>query len=320
VNAPPKGGSAPLLVPRRLLPVACSLLLLAACGKEVPAGGINAPPQPISRKLEPNEIMPADLDVVVRVDLARLKDALGAEPEKQLAARLGTDPAVADAIRSGRAATLGLRSIDLERGDHVLVVEGDMKRFTPDAASFEAQPSANDKVKVFARKTPTARSGTEVLVLMDDRAVAFASPSEADAVLRVLAEGADDDRGQPTAEGLLSFDMRPRRLSAELEQRFPSIARLVSQVQRVRGSVHVEADALVLRMQVIAKSESSAERVTRFFSVLKEGADPQGASALLRSLEVEPLGGVVVVRLRVPATVVLALLTDAGADAPKGGE
>ncbi len=301
------GGSRTPTSTRRLAAL-CGLVLLAACGNEVPAGGVNAPPQPVSRRLTPNEVIPGDLDVVVRVDLARLKDALGAEPEKQLAARLGTDPQVSAALRKGRSATLGLRSIDLEKGDHVLVVEGDMKAFTLDEASYEPQPSANDRVKVFLRKTPTTRSGTEAMVLMDDSAVAFASPSEADAVLRVVKDGADEERGQPTAEGLLSFDMRPRRLSADLEQRFPSIARLVSQIQRVRGTVHVEAEALVLRVEVIAKSEASADRVSRFLSVLKDGADPQGTSALLKTLEVEPLGGVVSVRLRVPAAVVLAAL------------
>ncbi len=284
------------------------------CGPEVPAGGVKAPEQPISRRLEPNEVLPGDLDVVVRLDLARLKQALGPEPEKQLAARLGTDPAVSDAIAEARTATLGLRSLDLESGDHVLVVEGDMKRFKPDKASFEATPSANDRVKIFTRSTPTTRGGAELLVLLDDRAVAFASPAEADAMLRVLREGADESRGQPVAEGLLSFDMRPRRLSAELEQRFPSIARLISQVQRIKGAVHVEAEALVVRVEVIARSETAAARVTKFLAALREGADPSGASGILKTLEVEPLGAVVAVRARVPAVIALAALAGAGPD------
>lgn len=313
-----RGGNAGRPLPRRATLAAGLAVVLGGCGNEVPHGGINAPPQPISRRLEPNEIIPSDLDVVVRLDLARLKEALGAEPEKQLAARLGTDPAVTAALGTGRSAMLGLRSMDLERGDHVLVVEGDMKRFAVDKASYDPHPTANDKVTVFLRKTPTTRRGTEVLVLLDERAVAFASPSEADAVLRVLADGADDDRGQPVAEGLLSFDLRPRRLSAELEQRFPSIARLVSQVQRVRGTVHVEAEALALRVELVARSEASADRVARFFSVLKDGADPEGTSAVLRTLEVEPLGGVVSVRLRVPAALALAALATADPEPTSG--
>ena len=296
----------------QLLPLA----FLLACGNEVPAGGVRAPEQPISRRLEPNEVLPGDLDVVVRIDLTRLKEAMGPEPEKQLAARLGTDPAVADALADGRAATLGLRSLDLEAGDHVLVVEGDMKRFELDKTSFEATPSANDRVKIFSRSTPTTRGGAEILVLLDDRAVAFASPAEADAILRVLREGADENRGQPAAEGLLSFDMRPRRLSAELEARFPSIARLVSQVQRIKGTVHVESEALVVRFEVIARSESAAARVTKFLGALREGADPTGVSAVLKSMEVEPLGAVVAVRARIPAVVALAAISGTGPQAP----
>jgi hypothetical protein len=270
--------------------------------------GPKAPAQPISRRVAPDEVLPADLDVVVRVDLARLKEVLGPDPEKLIAERLGTDPAVEAALKRGRSATLGLRAGDIETGDHVLVVEGDMKSFEVDRSSFTAQPGVNDRVKVFTRTTATTRRGTEVLVVLDERAVAFASPAEADAVLRVVREGADPKRGQPAAEGLLSFDLRPQRLPTDVERRFPSVARLLSQVQRVRGVVHVESEALVVRLEVVTQSEASADRVARFLAAFRDDADPTGASAVLKKMEIEKVGAAVTVRLPVPALLVVSAI------------
>ncbi len=295
-----------------------ALLLVAAavalgCGAEVPAGGVRAPgaaQAKLSRRISPNEALPADLDVVVRVDLARLKEVLGPSPEETLAGKLGADPAHQAALRGARAVTLGLRVADLETGDHVLVVEGDLKAYQPDRAVFAERPSANDQVKIFTRTAPAGRSGAEVIVRLSDQAVAFASPAEADSLLRVLSDGADEHRGQPAAEGLLSLDVRPRRLSVDLERRFTHVARLVSQVSRIRGVAEVDADALAVRVEITAKSGPAAERVARFAEALREGADPKGASAALAALEIEPLGAVVHLKVRVPAAVVMAALKD----------
>jgi hypothetical protein len=39
----------------------------------------------------------------------------------------------------------------------------------------------------------------------------------------VLRDGADERRGDPSREGVVSVDVRARRLPASLERRFPSI-------------------------------------------------------------------------------------------------
>jgi hypothetical protein len=244
----------------------------------------------------------------VRVDLTRLKEVLGPDPEKLLTEELRADALAIDALAKGRSATLGLRSADIDTGDHVLIVEGDMKSFVIDERRFSPLPSANDKVKVFTKITPTSRRGTEVVVVLDERAVVFASPAEADAVLRVVRDGADDDRGKPAAEGLMSFDMRPRRLPTIVQRRAPSVAHLLSQVQRIRGMVSVESESLLVRLEVIGKSEGAVERLGRFLSAFRDEADPSGASALLKTLKLEPLGATLAIRLEIPAIMVVAAL------------
>ncbi len=244
----------------------------------------------------------------MRVDLTRLKEVLGPDPEKLLTEELRADALAIDALAKGRSATLGLRSADIDTGDHVLIVEGDMKSFVIDERRFSPLPSANDKVKVFTKITPTSRRGTEVVVVLDERAVVFASPAEADAVLRVVRDGADDDRGKPAAEGLMSFDMRPRRLPTIVQRRAPSVAHLLSQVQRIRGMVSVESESLLVRLEVIGKSEGAVERLGRFLSAFRDEADPSGASALLKTLKLEPLGATLAIRLEIPAIMVVAAL------------
>jgi hypothetical protein len=301
-----------------LLASAAAALSSLGCGAEVPAGGVAAPDaekKQISRRVDPNEVIPRDLDVVVRMDLARLKEALGPKPEEELATRLTDDPNVGRALARARALTLGLRASHLDQGDHVLVVEGDMKELELDTGEYREERSSNDQIRTFVRDGFVQRRDTALLVRLDERAVAFASPAEADAVMRVLRNGPDEGRGEPAAEGLVSVDVRPRRLDPALEQRFPSISRIVAQIQRVRGVMLIKADSVGIDLDVVAKSEASAVRVARFFEALREGADPQGLSSVLKRLDVEALGTTVHLSVRVPAELLLAVIARSGAAA-----
>lgn len=287
-------------------------LALAGGCSEVPKGGVPAQPEPrLSRRLLPDELVPADLDLVVRVDLERLRRTLGAKLEDELRARYGGDPHLAQALSRGRAALVAVRAGDLEAGDHVVVIEGDPKGLDRAPEGFEARPSANERVRVYVRSVTAARAETDAIVVLDQRAVAFVSPLETDAVLRVLRDGADELRGRPVAEGLLSADVRPRRLPAQLERKFPSLARLMSQVQRVRARLDVSDDGLRVEAEIIAKSDAAADKVRRFLDVFREGASGDGASKLLKKMQLEKLGAVVRATSRLAIEDVAALLDSA---------
>lgn len=282
---------------RRELFAALASLLVACEGTPPPRAPGEPQPSPLSRRLVPNEVLPKDLDLVVRLDLARLKETLGARSEEELAARFSKDGLVARALRGARTLTLALRSSDIDLGDHVIVVESDAREgLSPDElgrAGFREQASANDKLRVFLREEAGARDATHLVLLLDQTAVAFVSSAEVDAVLRVLAEGADDERGQPVAEGVVSADVRPRRLRPDLERRFPSIGALIAQVNRIRARFSVSEAGFELDADVIAASAEGATRLDKFLAALREGADQSKSSALLRKLRVEPLGTIV---------------------------
>jgi hypothetical protein len=262
----------------------------------------------ISHRLHPTEVLPADLDLVVRIDLERVKVALGPAAEKELGARFGTDGMVGRAVQKGRTVTVALRVADIDNGDYVIVVEGDVKNFDPSATGFKERQSTNDMVRIFSHDEVRGRDSTHTVVVLDDRAVAFVSPVEADAVMRVLREGPDDLRGQPVAEGIVSADVRPRRLSPSLERKFPSISRLIAQVTRIKARLNVADAGLVLEGEIIAQGEPGAERIVKFFKTLQEGAGSEGPTAVLKTASFERFGVVVNVRADIPVEVLLGLV------------
>ncbi len=270
----------------------------------------------ISHRLHPNEVFPADLDLVVRIDLERVKVALGGAAEKELGARFGSDGMLGRAVQKGRTVTVGLRVADIDNGDYVIVVEGDVKNFDPSATGFKERQSTNDMVRIFSHDEVNGRDSTHTIVVLDDRAVAFVSPVEADAVMRVLREGPDELRGQPVAEGIVSADVRPRRLSPSLERRFPSISRLIAQVTRIKARLSVADAGLLLEGEVIAQGEPGADRVLKFFKALQEGASNEGPTAVLKTATFERFGVVVNIRAEIPVEVLLGLVASDKNSAP----
>lgn len=285
-----------LLDRRRWLLAAVASSLATAC-REVPKGGVpqvstQARPA-ISRRLLPNEILPADLDVVVRVDVERIEQTLGPRFEEELLARYGKDDLTRRLLSSARTLTVGLRAADLERGDHVIVVEGDPLKLGLEEQGFVPSPSTNDKVQVFVRSLTAPRDGTDAVLLMGERTVALVSPIETDAVLRIVREGPDEQRGQPVAEGLVSADLRPKRLPAALERRYPSFSLLVAQVQRIRLVLKVSDDGLRFEGEIVTRGDAGADKIRRFLDVFREGASGEGTTAILKKMKLEKLGAVV---------------------------
>ena len=72
--------------------------------------------------------------------------------------------------------------------------------FTPDVA------------EALDRAAEAPRSGTARIMNLGNRATAFVSAVELDSVRRVILDGPDPKRGNPTADGLVSFDLRAGRL------------------------------------------------------------------------------------------------------------
>jgi hypothetical protein len=297
--------------------------LAAGCGDEVPRGGVARGPATfdLSRKVEPTDLLPADLDLVVRVDLARLRSGLGPASLQALAARMPGDTLLRDALLAADAVTVGLRADDLEAGDRVVVVEG---RLAPDAAMpdperFTLRPQVVEQVRVWDRVADGASPRERVARVMrvGDQALVFVTAMEVDPTTRVLRAGPDELRGQPFAEGLVSLDWRPRPLRPSLARRFPSIAGVLRGLSRVRATASMGEAAIEVRAQLEAADEASATRVARFLELLRDNAGDAEA-ALLAPMKIERTGATVHLSCDIPAAFVLrAVAADRpGSDAP----
>ncbi len=211
--------AASLLLGLALAPAGCGSSAATAKGSRASAG---APA--IDRRLDPAEIFPADLDLVVRLDVARMRSSIGPAAASAMAARAARE-AGDDVLRAALACAdvvwLGARVRDLDAGDHVVLVEGSSCAPELDLASWKEQPSRNKSVKISDRVDPARRAGTGRVIVFGDHATAFVSPMEMDSVARVLEAGPDARRGNPVAEGVISLDVRADRLPPSLEQKFP---------------------------------------------------------------------------------------------------
>jgi hypothetical protein len=247
------------------------------CGKEVPHGGVLSPSDlarapRIVRRLRAAEVLPKDLDLVVRVDVARMRSHLGPLAAADLPARAvdreGED-LLLGAITKGDVVWVGLRMSDLASGDRVVVVEGPFAGFEPDAALWKRAAQSPNGTRIFDRISERSRTSTARIIGLYDRALAFVTPVEVDSVARILQSGPDNDRSEPSAEGLVSLDLRRCHLPAELEHRFTALAALVGDLERVQATANLDDSGLIVDAELYAVSPEAGARVHTFLDALR---------------------------------------------------
>jgi hypothetical protein len=302
---------------------------LWGCGPVVPQGGVpKALPEgsaaPAATVFEATDLIPQDLDLVVRVNLAKVRDSLGPEPSQELMDRAFEDRKaegiVHQALAEADAVWVGLRLADLDAGDRVMVVRAHRKPVKPDPIAWTSGGAAIAGVQHFDPKVPPARSGTGRIFRVGARDAVFVSPVEVMSVDRVMRRGPDPDRGQPEARGLLSLDYRARRLSPGLENRFPSLSSLVAGVERINATVAVTGRQLDLEGRIRCKTPQAAIKVIRFLETIQNlGTRNKGHRELLAALRLERAAATIQLRWALPREAVVAFLTppeEPGAERP----
>lgn len=298
--------------------------LVVGCGAEVPAGGVrvaDAPNLPASvelpdttskpldadRRIEPEELLPGDLDFTVRVNLLRMRESMGPQVRSFLA-DLESEPLLREAIERARSVTVSLRVSDLELGDRVIAVEGELAGLAPDEALYRKEDRSNDRVRMWVRKREVMRDETAAIIALDDRALLFVSPVELDSVKRVMKHGPDKDRPDPAAAGVVSLEYKPRGLSPRLAKKYPSIAKLIAELKIVRGTVEVSDEGVLADVMITARDDEGATHAAKFIDILRTNADDEGVSKLLRGMDAELTGTAVHVKWLLPAELVLRAL------------
>lgn len=288
--------------------------LLLGCGGGKAAGAPVKPKAPVlERTFDATDILPGDLDLVARLDMGRMRSSLGPLAAEGLAARakarVGDDDALGEAIACAEVLWVGARLGDLDGGDHVVVVEGPGCTPALPPARWEKVPFANGRVAVFDRRGDGAeRAGTARVISLGKRLTAFVSPMEVDSTSRVLREGPDSKRGNPSAEGVLSVDFRGGRLPPSLERKYPSIGAVLGGIERVRGTAQVGDDGIEVEAEVRSPTEKGASRVMRFLEAVRDNVSEARLLEVMGRLKLEQVESSVRVRVVLPAGVVLGLL------------
>jgi len=195
---------------------AAALLLassLIACRGPASA---SEPSAPRSRSIMPSELFPDDLDLVVRIDAARIRQNPMLTGVVRDLAKSSTAEILAsakNALGDATAVWVGTRWMsDGFQGDGVVAVEappGSDIRDAPRSGGVRRVPVPWPGIDVFER-TASSRSEPALEVIVESRGVVLATAAEADAVLRVLRAGPDGGRLDPPARGLVSFAGRVR--------------------------------------------------------------------------------------------------------------
>jgi hypothetical protein len=277
----------------------------------------------------PNDAVPPDLDLVIRLDLGRIRAGLGPEAvrglrenafEKQAA---GADDAwVADAIEQSDTALVALRpELGTEGPDNVIVLSG---RFAGLAPLVKTPPGwrppidLGADVRRFDRKLTGSRASPARLYAFGDRELVLVSVAEIDSVEAVLERGRPASPLRPKASGLLSFQARLRDARRLLEGRFPILGRLLGSARSLAGVVDVTGDTLTTDLGLeLAEETHATEAASALDRLAKELAKTDGrAGVIAENAKVQAAGRFIGIRLNLGWSELAGLFRAGGASTP----
>lgn len=277
-----------------------SLRALCAIGAFAGAGcASELPPPPRAPQLSlPGDALPADLDCVVRVDLLRVRSALGPAALAGLRREAATtskdlsEAWIAEAIERSDVALVAFRPELAGSGvDNVIVLRGRFEGVKPPVGADGWAPAVDlgGDVRRFDRSGTLPRSSPARLYAFRDEQLVFVSTAEIDAVEAVLEGGRAPSSVQPPARGVLAFAARLRGVRQAVGQRFPILASALGDARAVTGSLEIRGDELAgevaLELESDEQATQAAELARSMAAVLGAGDSRWAAPARATTLE-----------------------------------
>jgi hypothetical protein len=269
---------------RALLAIAGALL---ACGPKPLAAPPSAPSLTTA-----SDLLPADLDVVARLDLGKVKAALGATALVALAreglsrASAGDQPdeLLVESLLAADLVYLAYRpGPALQPLDHVLALQGRFESLIRPPPGFAPAVDLGADVRYFERRSvsPPSRGEVARVYTASTRVRAFVSEMEIDAVERVLATGGAERRLEPPEEGTISLAARPGLLAPFAGS---SLRARLATARSLRAIAELESDGVRLELELDLKDQASAEQLARAgLEVLRRAAGEWGERAELKA-------------------------------------
>jgi hypothetical protein len=278
------------LLSRRALGLFALLALPGCETKRPPAAGRPQLPRLAER---PEDLLPPGLDLVLRLDLGRLREVASspalAPVQASLDRRLlqGEQASLLTLLRT-RAEVLwiGLRGVPSGgRLDAVLVARGDFASFDPSTQgdAWERTPTVHPGRAIHERKGEAPRGVPSLLALIERRILVLATPLEAPAVRRVLESGPTPPTMEPPADGFLGLAARPPALARAAQASYPHLASVLSELAALEAVVDPAEGGLRLDLRLSARSENGAARLERVLLGWKDAFSSDDAP-LVRAL------------------------------------
>ncbi len=234
-----------------------------ACGpKPLPA----LPPAPVIASAA--ELIPPDLDLVVRLDLARVKAALGATTLAALSREVlargsgGQEPdeLVVTSLLAAEQVYLAYRPSPLWAPlDRVLAVQGHFDELVRPPTGFSGATDLGANLRYWDNKSTPPRAGVARIYALGQRVRAFVSEAEIDAVERTLDGFSSPRRLDPPEEGTLSLAARPRllgRLSGT-----GTLRDLLEDAKALHAVADLESDGVRLKVELLMAGADEAEQL-----------------------------------------------------------
>jgi hypothetical protein len=265
---------------------------------------VEAPP--LAPQLDqPALAIPADLDLVVRLDLKRLRAVLGLEGGALLdALTRGAPPDLPDRDTAGLTRRLFARAdtvwigarpgLSPELTDSVVVLRGDFSEQVPSALggmpAWRAAEDLGGAVRRFERAAPALRSAPALLYVRGTDVVVISSIAEIDALERTVEQGKFDDGVRAPETGMVAFAARLADLLRRISERAPTLAGMLEGAERIEGSLDHATRQIRVRIDVhFANGERAKESATALRGLFEALAG--AGRAWLKAVRIDALGG-----------------------------
>ena len=236
------------------------------------------------------ELIPSDLDVVVRLDLAQVKAALGVEAlamvSRQVLAAGGdrqADELMVTSLLAADLVYLGYRpSPTWTPLDRVLALQGRFEPLRRAPSGFSGATDLGADVRYWDSRTPAPRDGAARIYALGDRGLAFVSEAEIDAVERTLDGLGSARRLEPPEEGTLSIAARPGLLARVSGG--GTLGDMLSDAKALQLVVQLDSEGVSLKAALVLDSAEKAQALAAAAQQVVSRLDGRlAANATLRS-------------------------------------
>lgn len=294
---------------RRFVAALASLCASGCVGSE--RGPRAAPPRPT--KLDPPQLIPPELDAVLRFDLERLRSgpaalAGGARAKLGAGSSDGSET-LRRALERADTLWLGLRPSEARlMADAVWVLRGDFAAFSPGAA-WGSPFDLGAGWELYERR-PEERADPGRLYRQLDELCVFVSEAAYDSIERALEQGVSGATLVAPSYGLVSVRARAPALAERLSKNARAATDLLRRAVELYGVVDARGGFWTASVFVEFREKSDAEKTARAVELLAKALSERDARArlLLPALDVGVLETTLQAKLKVAEETLLSVI------------